>query len=155
MLMWTHYAGQHSGICLEFSRESILNAFWLFFPVIYDKPIAYSDILRKGAGHFKYLDKNLLKQYLYKTKDWSYEKEWRAVLSMVYECEKFSEDTKGFLSREIVPSRIFLGSNMCESDKNFIKKVVEEKNQSDKNISPINIVKMKIKEDKWEFEPYE
>lgn len=49
MLMWTHYADQHSGICLEYDREDVLKAFWMFFPIIYDKPISYTDLMDEDA----------------------------------------------------------------------------------------------------------
>lgn len=150
MLMWTHYADQHRGICLEFSRDSILKTFWMFFPVIYDKPISYSNLLNKNAKRIQNIEDFYLKRYLYKTKNWQYEDEWRAILETKLECKFFFENTKGFLSAEIIPNKVFLGNNMGSDDKRFIRYLLDKKNQDlHTNITTID---MHIRKDTWDFE---
>jgi hypothetical protein len=68
ILMWSHYADCHRGVCLEFTFEPTE-------PVFRDaKPIEYAST---------YPEMNYLKQegqkgmFLRKASDWSYEKEWR------------------------------------------------------------------------------
>ncbi|MEA3226881.1 MAG: DUF2971 domain-containing protein [Planctomycetota bacterium] len=74
ILMWSHYAADHTGFCLEFRTE---NAFFSFARrVEYDIALPCVDmhepmwgkLIGQGAGGL-----------LTKTQDWVYEKEWRIV----------------------------------------------------------------------------
>lgn len=73
LLMWSHYADYHSGICLGFSTES---------PVLsIIKPVEYLSEYPKISS-YTVDDDTYLRFSLYsKAKDWSYEQEWRIVLN--------------------------------------------------------------------------
>lgn len=71
ILMWAHYAGQHTGFCLEFATNTPL--FSRVRPVIYTRDLPKQDLV-------EFLTVNVQQLPLYlvtKAKDWEYEKEWR------------------------------------------------------------------------------
>jgi len=76
ILMWSHYADCHKGFCVEFVRnpENLLGNIEITNPVIYScnfpSPSPFSDEGRNSS--FDDL-------FLTKSKDWSYEKEWRLI----------------------------------------------------------------------------
>ena len=71
ILMWAHYADQHTGFCLEFDTDNPL--FSRTRRVIYAKDLPKQNIV-------EFLTAKVRKPPLYlitKAKDWKYEKEWR------------------------------------------------------------------------------
>jgi hypothetical protein len=73
MLMWTHYADQHSGYCLEFDVTDIDSIF------IEAQQVKYS----KVRPDINFYDTSSMEQFdltfLTKFEEWAYEKEWRIV----------------------------------------------------------------------------
>jgi Protein of unknown function (DUF2971) len=71
ILMWAHYADQHTGFCLEFGTDTPL--FSRVRPVRYAKNLPKQDLVE-----FFTVDVRQLPLYLVtKANDWEYEKEWR------------------------------------------------------------------------------
>jgi hypothetical protein len=86
MLMWTHYADQHRGCCLEFDVRHLFLSGGVgpLLPVLYtderfDVTAYYSAIAAGGGNNWSALFASCRK-----TKDWSYEKEWRLVFLFPY-----------------------------------------------------------------------
>jgi hypothetical protein len=94
ILMWSHYADSHKGICLLFETTKHDTIQYLVFEkddLNYANPILppdhggilkvrYSDNLPAAYNHVEY-DKNQLVPFLItKSPDWAYEKEWRLLL---------------------------------------------------------------------------
>lgn len=71
MLMWSHYSDRHRGICLEFDKDSDLIG--MGHQVRYRD--TYPELLPQTAKN------DLLELVLTKSKDWSYEKEFRIIAS--------------------------------------------------------------------------
>ncbi len=73
ILMWSHYAAQHTGVCIGIRPDRIAGK--LFRPVEYSDVVPLLDAWEyiRGDG-----DK-FLKLGLTKASHWSYEKEWRTV----------------------------------------------------------------------------
>ncbi len=72
-LMWTHYAAEHRGICIQFAPYE--DEFFLMAKkVIYSKRFPILVVPAPAEDRQEY--------YLYKSPDWSYEKEWRVVLPL-------------------------------------------------------------------------
>lgn len=69
ILMWSHYAENHSGICLMYDLSETPELWPVFNPVVYsdDYPIcdSYDEVNKKGI--------------FTKSKHWSYEREWRVL----------------------------------------------------------------------------
>lgn len=75
MLMWSHYANRHRGICLGFDAESRDDVFSFAEPVIYQDVLPKYDLrpeqdVIEGAKRVA----------LVKGTRWSYEQEWRIVV---------------------------------------------------------------------------
>lgn len=71
ILMWAHYAGQHTGFCLEFRTDHPF--FSRVGPVIYCRYLPKQDLV-------EFLTEDIRDLPLYlvtKAEDWAYEKEWR------------------------------------------------------------------------------
>jgi hypothetical protein len=73
ILMWSHYGGQHSGICLRFRPRSLLDAFGIAFPVY------YSDQRPRIVVGVEDRNEQLRKMLLTKADFWRYEDEWRFI----------------------------------------------------------------------------
>ena len=71
ILMWAHYADQHTGFCLEFETNTPL--FSRVRPVIYAGDLPKQDLVELLAVNVQQLPLYLVT----KAKDWEYEKEWR------------------------------------------------------------------------------
>lgn len=71
ILMWAHYAGQHTGFCLEFRTDSPF--FSRVRPVIYQKCLPKQDLVEFLSAGIRTLPVYLVT----KAEDWAYEKEWR------------------------------------------------------------------------------
>ncbi|MGV8093468.1 MAG: DUF2971 domain-containing protein [Mangrovibacterium sp.] len=81
ILMWSHYADHHKGICLEYEAAKLPeNVFTLCKPVIYCKKypkLDFSKFLQPGIKNTTdFIDRMILT----KSEAWKYEKEWRIVL---------------------------------------------------------------------------
>jgi Protein of unknown function (DUF2971) len=86
ILMWTHYADEHRGCCVEFDvrGQFIPDAVGHLLPVIYKDELFnvtpyYSAIASEGGNNWA----NMLAA-CHKKKDWDYEREWRIVFPFVY-----------------------------------------------------------------------
>jgi len=84
MLMWSHYARQHYGAVLRFTREGASNAFGTARPVRYvEKMPRFGDSAALAGMITGRLQnpKTLSDSQIYsKAADWSYEREWRMQL---------------------------------------------------------------------------
>ncbi len=129
ILMWSHYADKHSGICLEYECDKIKN---LILPVIYSNNIIdlSEDILNDNYSA-------IFKGALIKSNDWIYEKEWR----ILYKNTKIDKD--GFLIKFPRVKSIYLGCNVNKNDKKTITELANEKG--------IDLYQMKMKKDKFEL----
>ena len=131
LVMWSHYANNHSGFCIEYDlskieRENKLIEYLL--PVIYTENIfeMTENLSRQLKG--KSVGNIMLLSPLYKYKDWSYEKEWRLVLT----------DLKKTIDEFNMPKpkAIYLGTKISEDNKKNIIQIVKSKS--------INVYQMKM-----------
>ena len=80
LLMWSHYADYHKGLCLEYDlKDCDDETFCMLMPIIYQ----FNLQLQKDdvkLSDFTY--SRLLQMILIKSKEWSYEKEWRLIKSL-------------------------------------------------------------------------
>jgi Protein of unknown function (DUF2971) len=85
-LMWSHYANQHHGCCVEFDvrRLFVPDGIGFLFPVVYKDKLfdvtRYFSATAAGGGN------NLAAMIAacHKDKAWAYEQEWRIVLLSAY-----------------------------------------------------------------------
>ena len=136
--MWSHYANQHTGICVEFSGSPMLsNAefFKLLHPVRYTEKlfdlvqvfspwiseIELDEVFSPGTPEFN-ADCYPYLAACHKSSEWKYEDEWRLVLlDPAGRIEpKFSLEV-----RNIKPSRIILGAKIDKADEAAIKELAQ------------------------------
>lgn len=135
LLMWAHYANNHSGVCVEYELLEI-NQQLGFSPV----PVIYSD----ERARFCSINQDtieadstsvLIESLTSKSPEWSYEKEWRIIQDNVACGDKWDIERNGALLDMIRPSSVILG---CEAKPEF-EKTVREYCENSK----INLYKMK------------
>ena len=71
ILMWSHYADYHKGVCLEFRGNSST--------MIYAQEVQYSKIRAPIKVYSDTEEQSMVKALLTKADSWAYEKEWRLI----------------------------------------------------------------------------
>ncbi|RIJ50644.1 DUF2971 domain-containing protein [Maribellus luteus] len=133
--MWSHYADNHQGFSIKYKTDfdNIVNGKAIkcgLFPIHYTAKvpqISPRELMRsKFSGEELKLNKPVLKT-AYKTmttksRSWSYEKEWRLILSN-YDSDILTNNTIPFLKAEA----IFLGARIESNLKKFLVQIAEKK----------------------------
>ena len=127
ILMWSHYADENRGICIEYDFNEIKSIDWLhkcLFPVAYsDTPMDLSDLLNKklSPNNNYALEKAILCATLSKSNIWKYEHEWRLFFPPIF----LNKDINYLpININIKPKRIYLGYHFL---KNFFYKNINDK----------------------------
>lgn len=113
ILMWSHYADQHKGFCIEFNRspDNDLGNIKMTQPVKYYYDYPDVNPLDSDGN----IDESIHKKMLFsKAKDWAYEKEWR----LTYEEGDKEEPMPGDITS------IIFGLRMPDEHKNYIRKIL-------------------------------
>lgn len=132
VLMWTHYAGNYSGICIKYSFDRLLNGLpreALLVRVAYDEApplITPDDVANSRTAACKILSQ---KRY-----NWAYEREWRVLANP-------ERVTTG--NREVIEG-IYLGSRISGEDRHAITSRFQS--------SDIQISQMRIRQYSHEWE---
>lgn len=126
ILMWSHYAENHRGFCLEYNFkelgvEDILNC--ALQPVIYqDKLLDIDRYILKSIDDIKTFN-NLISVLfaMIKAEGWKYEDEWRMVLPLGSSYKPFNRTVPK-------PAAIYLGSKISSDDEEMLLKIAKWKN---------------------------
>ncbi|MGA3372853.1 MAG: DUF2971 domain-containing protein [Terracidiphilus sp.] len=140
ILMWSHYADNHRGFCVEYDLDPLVpnhpfrrNLYPVIYsPDLYDltpwlKSLVDSDLQQFNSIH-------PLLALIHKFDGWGYEQEWRLALVL----PTLIEDHDLKVPR---PIRIFLGSKMEHTNKNELRAICEEKG--------IEVWQMQMADDKY------
>lgn len=121
IIMWSHYSNHHRGFCIEYDTAALAPEN-LFVRMLY--PVIYSEQLFDATTYYLAAIRNQNKfnilfpalAALYKSPEWSYEKEWRLVIpaNLVREASPW---------RVPAPKRVYLGSRMPEEEKKPILEI--------------------------------
>lgn len=130
MLMWAHYAQDHTGVVIEVSyiEEGRYASTWgAAKPVRYaaDMPLLADEegLTRTLLGERRLATLEQFQDSVYVKADaWAYEKEWRVFGG--WENDKTTEDTP-FRANEL--TAIYLGCRMGDADRDAIKKTMAKK----------------------------
>jgi hypothetical protein len=106
ILMWSHYAKFHRGICFEFEIDGLNKHF--FIKVIYS-----DDYPELDFENFPDIEKMFTTQLVTKSNHWNYEREWRCV-----------RNQNGLFPYFGRLSGIIFGARVAKADKEKIKAVV-------------------------------
>jgi len=116
ILLWSHYAAGHTGICLKFRATNNTDFFGYSQPVEYSPNYPEIDLLNNSP------DEQVQAFLLTKAIDWKYEEEWRII-----DHEKGPGDKK--FPQEMLLEVIF-GARMEQKDKSAIVEWVRDRNTS-------------------------
>jgi tetratricopeptide (TPR) repeat protein len=136
-LMWSHYADNHRGICIEYDigkiyekDNLIINKVNYNMPIITNKSIADNEILEIDNIN------RLIELFSLKSNEWKYEKEYRI---LYYDKERKKD---GILIDCPIKSICF-GTETSEDDKKLIRKIIKNKKGN-----KIEFKEAKFKQDK-------
>lgn len=102
ILMWSHYADNHKGFCIEYDTQSLIDNIY---------PVFYSNKLYDATNFLKKQEVNILRVAAMNKLDiWKYEKEWRII----------SRETK---KSDPKIKAIYLGSKILNADKEQLIKL--------------------------------
>lgn len=129
-LMWSHYANEHRGICVEYEIEDEKelskviytdnpNNFDLYTVMKYVIPVSYFGENQDLKNDPKFLSVSL-KPFLRKAKEWSYEKEVRMIFSAT-DKKKIIKQNNVWLYPGVKVKSIYLGCKISEKDKQSIE----------------------------------
>jgi hypothetical protein len=126
VLLWSHYAAEHTGVCVEIDTSSDFFAGSLPLPVSYSAVRPTYHAVKEDRGT------DLLEKLLTKADFWAYEKEWRMVekhpgirhlpegaIRGVYLGCRISEEDKttvlNWVSQDSEPAPVFQGSPAADT----------------------------------------
>jgi hypothetical protein len=101
-VVWSHYADEHRGICIEFDTDHIDIRNNLLDAVIYSNTVP---TLKPNS----WADERL--SFLNKTKEWAYEKEWRYIVK---------EDSSFLTFNDSAIKRLLLGTRFQDDDLEWV-----------------------------------
>lgn len=144
VLMWSHYANKHTGICVEYDFSIIKKHFdqCMLFPVIYTKNRPFLPVetiykyMETREEFFSHVFPNIIKSYLNKSLDWKYEKEWRLFMLLKNKNERLVEFP--------CVTKIIAGANISEEHLNKLIRISSE--------NKIKLERMILKRDKYELD---
>jgi len=140
ILMWSHYADFHKGVCLEFDISKDLKTFLL------PRKVVYSNDYPKLNYIQSYL-KNELKMHLalwHKSKDWEYEDEFRAIKPNKSGLIQFQKSSL---------TGIIFGCKCGEEKRKEIAKMVREKLFPNVKLKEASMSRAQYKLDIKEYKP--
>lgn len=132
ILMWSHYANYHKGICISYNFEELQNNFKSknFFELYYKKhdfnelfPVYYTKNFPKidASNTLKTLTQAIFTKY----KDWEYEKEWRILKYNSSFNGKPINDTSTLI-KVPTPNAIYMGCKINLKDKKELISICEK-----------------------------
>lgn len=144
ILMWSHYANNHRGMCVEYDLLKI-NEQLCFSPV----PVVYGG----ERVHFGTIEPDkfeaeshrvLIESLTTKSQEWDYEREWRIIRDDGACGPKWDANKNGALLDMVRPNSIILG---C-----MAKPKLEEEIKAYCNEERINLYKMRKSNERYELE---
>ncbi len=137
MLMWSHYANSHKGVCIEYERPESKD----FRDVIYQnkrpfikmyKAVSHAialDILQKNESEseiFSYL-KDTLDPFFIKATDWKYEDEVRCLYSKTKLPDNVEYDGNRYILNIGYPKAIYIGCRAAGEGLNHLYRLAENR----------------------------
>lgn len=127
-LMWSHYAGSHTGICIKFNLINQIELAQRIFPIEYTNQRPKLNLFQKQDFE------SYKKMFLTKSEDWQYENEWRLTLP------NYANQTIPL--NENVLEEILIGAKASEKTINLIETINSERKNN--NLPEFKITRTKI-----------
>ena len=142
-LMWSHYAQNHQGFCVEYNVLDICSKVQSApVPVIYSSErVCLTSINPANIRHdaLYFLGKGLTT----KANEWSYENEWRLIREKEAFGAAWDDEKQGALLPSITPKAIILGCEVCKEFEEEVQRYCEE--------SKVNLFKMEKDRAKYQL----
>jgi len=144
ILLWSHYADKHQGICIAYDiTELIKNKKIIFRKIDYIKSfpkpqngLIFSPLENKNIKSDD--STTITETFMKKEKSWGYEEEYRLILQ--------SDKEEDYLQKADIKA-VYLGRNMSTVDEEFIKTMIGEMNTKKEIKDNIEVYKMQISDD--------
>jgi len=107
ILMWSHYANEHKGFCIEYDTKMLLKRLLPLYPVKYSNKMP---IWETGNDNFK-------RGVYTKASEWEYENEWRVIMPV--------DDNQLLNIKD--PTSIYIGCNASETLRNDLIEICKNK----------------------------
>jgi hypothetical protein len=137
ILMWSHYAGYHSGFCVEYNFKQLgeKNEFTrMLQPVIYKDQLFDITPYIEDSDNFNCLISSYIA--MNKSTEWKYEKEWRYSIPWGPGAEPFAKGVQ-------TPTKVFLGAKISEDNETLLKIIAKKKS--------IPVYKMQMKSNEFKL----
>lgn len=110
LLLWSHYANEHKGICIEYDFQEVD---WVR---TFIQPVNYKDVVHKIGIFEDYTTMQMIGSSLIKSSDWKYEQEWR--VTSFRQKDEFPKkvDTP-------TPKTIYLGTRFYSNPRKLINRL--------------------------------
>lgn len=150
LLMWSHYANSHKGVCVELNmaHACICIGKQRYGRIIHNMgvEVQYKDIIERPK-YFKREKDFVNYQISTKSKDWEYEQEWRLYIVDPVQCYVDKKKNKVYpkLTGECFEA-IYLGAKISEKDKKEIIRLARKLNNH------IKIYQMSINADAFKLD---
>ena len=133
ILMWSHYANKHQGICIKYNIATLLKE----KDIIFKKTEYIKTMPQPQSGfHLELSDTTtIIDAFTQKHDSWEYEEEYKLIV-------RTDENTPVLKKCDI--EEIYLGKDISPEDAEFIKNTVDNKNTNDG--TDIKLYQMKINE---------
>lgn len=123
LLMWSHYAHYHKGLCVEYELLEFSNQIRFSpAPVVYCKKRPCINEINLDDREFSSPFGFLLENLLTKSPEWSYEREWRIIRDHGACGDSWDDEKHGALLPSIKPHAVILG---CDASEDFSEKVLK------------------------------
>lgn len=126
ILMWSHYAKNHTGFCVEYELLEFVNKIkFTPIPIIYDEQkmcMNRLDMNNLGPDSLRVLVYAITRKAL----EWKYECEWRIARSSSACGSKWEEANKGALLEAIKPKSVIIGCDTTKLIADRLKKYCKE-----------------------------
>lgn len=104
-IMWSYYANNHKGFCIEYYFDSFEDAQFIF-------PVVYKESKKIDIDNLD--DRQMYKSILTKYSDWLKEDEWRIILPF------YDKQEKGKVIKQPLPKAIYMGVDIEDSLRDFL-----------------------------------
>lgn len=138
ILMWSHYADSHSGVCLEFERPNVSD----FVDVIYKKNrpklklaelvsfVTAQTIIGDNFNHQldQQLVSSIMSPYLTKSEQWKYEQEVRCIITTNSKSTKYTFENGNHYYQMAKPTKIYIGCRCSGKKMDELIKIAKKQN---------------------------
>ena len=116
LLMWSHYANSHTGLCIGFNAKN--SPFYVTYKVSYEDD-------KYPIIKFPIKEASIFDPLLNKAKCWVYEEEYRSIMPLIIKNHSEYDGVSYFLEKDDITD-IYLGISISKSDKDRLQALIKK-----------------------------